>query len=97
MNKSLLISDKAEADSKPELEIYADDVRCSHGATIGDLDDDQLFYLRARGIDAVTARAMLVQAFLMEAIDEIQKVSVRDAFHEHLAARLQPLFKGGSV
>ncbi len=97
LNKSLLISDKAEADSKPELEIYADDVRCSHGATIGDLDDDQLFYLRARGIDAVTARAMLVQAFLMEAIDEIQKVSVRDAFHEHLAARLQPLFKGGSV
>jgi len=95
LNKSLLLSDKAEADSKPELEIYADDVRCSHGATIGALDDDQLFYLRARGIDAATARAMLVQAFLMEALDEIRKVSVRDALHDHLAARLQPLFEGG--
>lgn len=95
LNKSLLLSDKAEADSKPELEIYADDVRCSHGATTGALDDDQLFYLRARGIDAATARAMLVQAFLMEAVDEVQNVSVRDALHTHLAARLQPLFEGG--
>lgn len=95
LNKSLLLSDKAEADSKPELEIYADDVRCSHGATTGALDDDQLFYLRARGIDAATARAMLVQAFLMEAVDEVQKASVRDALHDHLAARLQPLFEGG--
>lgn len=95
LNKSLLLSDKAEADSKPELEIYADDVRCSHGATIGALDDQQLFYLRARGIDAATARAMLVQAFLMEAVDEVQKVTVRDALQGLLTARLQPLFEGG--
>lgn len=95
LNKSLLLSDKAEADSKPELEIYADDVRCSHGSTIGALDEDQIFYLRARGIDAATARAVLVQAFLMDALDEVQKAPIRQALHDHLAARLQPLFEGG--
>jgi len=65
-NRNLLLSDGARINTKPQLEIYADDVRCSHGATVGRLDDDQLFYLRARGIDAEAARAMLTLAFANE-------------------------------
>jgi Fe-S cluster assembly protein SufD len=71
MNQALLLSEDAEIDAKPQLEIYADDVKCSHGATVGALDEAQLFYLRARGIPAETARAMLVQAFLVEAIEGV--------------------------
>jgi Fe-S cluster assembly protein SufD len=71
MNQSLLLSPDAEIDSKPELEIFADDVKCSHGATVGELDGDQLFYLRSRGIPESTGRAMLVRAFLAEALDPI--------------------------
>ena len=62
-NHNLLLSRGAEIDTKPELEIYADDVKCSHGATIGQLDEQQLFYLRSRGLDAEAARALLVGAF----------------------------------
>lgn len=71
LSKALLLSDKAEIDAKPELEIYADDVVCSHGATAGDLDHDALFYLRARGIPEALARSMLIEAFLGESIDQI--------------------------
>ncbi|WP_299622813.1 Fe-S cluster assembly protein SufD [Pelagibius sp.] len=71
LSKVLLLSDRAEIDAKPELEIYADDVVCSHGATAGDLDHDALFYLRARGIPEAEARAMLIEAFLGESIDQI--------------------------
>ncbi|HEV7369120.1 Fe-S cluster assembly protein SufD [Arenibaculum sp.] len=84
LNRALLLSDAAEIDSKPELEIYADDVKCSHGATAGELDDDQLFYLRARGIDAASARNLLVAAFLLEALDEIRVETVRDAFADRV-------------
>ncbi len=93
LNKSLLLSDKAEADSKPELEIYADDVRCSHGATTGALEEDQLFYLRARGIGDAEARALLVKAFVAEAVDEIRHAGTRDAFHAALDGRLDLLFE----
>nr|WP_243443834.1 SufD family Fe-S cluster assembly protein [Asaia prunellae] len=68
MNQALLLSEKAQIDSKPELEIYADDVKCSHGATVGALDEEQLFYLRARGIPHAEARAILVRAFLLDAL-----------------------------
>jgi len=71
LSKVLLLSDKAEIDTKPELEIYADDVACSHGATAGDLDHDALFYLRARGIPEQDARAMLIEAFLAESVHNI--------------------------
>ena len=71
MNQALLLSEHAEIDSKPQLEIYADDVKCSHGATVGALDENQLFYLRARGIPLEEARAMLVQAFLVEAVEGV--------------------------
>lgn len=71
LSKVLLLSDKAEIDTKPELEIYADDVVCSHGATAGDLDHDALFYLRARGIPEAKARSMLIEAFLAESVHNI--------------------------
>lgn len=69
MNQALLLSDTAEIDAKPELEIYADDVRCSHGATVGALDAEQLFYLRSRGVAGDEARAILVKAFLHDAVE----------------------------
>ncbi len=71
LSKALLLSDQAEIDTKPELEIYADDVLCSHGATAGDLDHDALFYLRSRGIPEAEARSMLIEAFLGDAIKAI--------------------------
>jgi Fe-S cluster assembly protein SufD len=71
MNQALLLSPDAEMNSKPQLEIYADDVKCSHGATVGALDADQAFYLRSRGIPEAQAREILVRAFLAEALDPI--------------------------
>ncbi|HYC01765.1 MAG TPA: Fe-S cluster assembly protein SufD [Azospirillaceae bacterium] len=85
LNRALLLSDQAEIDSKPELEIYADDVKCSHGATAGELDDDALFYLRSRGVPADEARGLLVRAFLDEAVEEIADEAVR----EHFQARIE--------
>jgi Fe-S cluster assembly protein SufD len=69
-NKNLLLSKTAEVNTKPTLEIYADDVQCSHGATVGFLDEQALFYLRSRGIDENAAREMLIDAFTMEIIGE---------------------------
>ena len=79
MNQALLLSPEAEIDSKPQLEIYADDVKCSHGATVGEIDAEQLFYLRSRGIPEARARAMLVEAFLREAIEGVQDETARGA------------------
>jgi Fe-S cluster assembly protein SufD len=81
MAKALLLSDDAEANSKPELEIFADDVQCGHGATAGALDEDLLFYLRARGIPLKQAEALLIQSFVGEAIDTIEQDAVKDALH----------------
>ena len=75
--KALLLGDRAEADLKPELEILADDVKCAHGAAVGDLDRDSLFYLRARGIPETEARGMLVHAFLQEVVDGIEDETFR--------------------
>jgi Fe-S cluster assembly protein SufD len=85
MNQAMLLSETAEMDCKPQLEIYADDVKCSHGATIGALDEAQLFFLRSRGIPAAEARAMLVAAFLQEAVDGIQDETAREAVNAALA------------
>ncbi len=78
MTSSLLLSEGAEANAKPELEIFADDVQCGHGATCGALDDDLLFYMMARGVPREEAEAMLIVAFLGEAIDEVHSEAVRD-------------------
>jgi Fe-S cluster assembly protein SufD len=82
MNQALLLSPDAEVNSKPELEIYADDVKCSHGVTVGALDAEQLFYLRSRGIPQSEARAMLVRAFLDEALDPIENEAARTAMEQ---------------
>ena len=75
--KALLLGERAEADLKPELEIFADDVKCAHGAAVGDLDADSLFYLRARGIPEQEARNMLLRAFLREAVDDVADEALR--------------------
>ncbi len=77
---ALLLSDNAEANHKPELEIYADDVECAHGSTVGALDDDALFYLRQRGLEEQAARALLVEAFVGEVVERIEDDKVRDVF-----------------
>ncbi len=79
MAQALLLSDAAEFDAKPELEIYADDVKCNHGATSGALDDDLMFYLRARGIPEDEARSLLVQAFIGEVLDQVEHEGLREA------------------
>ena len=88
LSKALLLSDQAELDAKPELEIYADDVKCSHGATTGDLDHDALFYLRARGIPEAAARRMLIEAFLAEAVHEISAEGLCPALMSSVAGWL---------
>ena len=78
MTRALLLSDEAEADNKPELEIFADDVTCGHGATTGALDESLLFYLRARGLSEKAAQALLIQAFVGEAIESIVNDDLRE-------------------
>jgi Fe-S cluster assembly protein SufD len=81
-NKNLLLSDDASADAKPQLEIYADDVKCTHGATVGQLNEESIYYLRSRGIGLETARRMLIHAFAGEIIDRVK----HDALREELDA-----------
>ncbi len=76
-NRNLLISDTAQIDTKPQLEIYADDVKCTHGATIGQIDENSLFYLRSRGIDEASARTLLLVAFASECVERMKEGPVR--------------------
>ena len=85
MTQALLLSEQAESDNKPELEIFADDVQCGHGATAGALDDELKFYLTARGIPAAEAEALLIQAFVGEAIEGIEHAGLREALMESIA------------
>ena len=87
-SRNLLLSRGAQADSKPELIIHADDVKCSHGATVGDLDRDALFYLRARGIDERTARGLLIEGFVRELIEAAPGVAVRARIERTVATWL---------
>ena len=87
-NNNLLLSRHAEIDTKPQLEIYADDVKCSHGATVGRLDADALFYLRSRGLDEARARALLTFAFVNDVVGEIQIGALKTALETLLAAHL---------
>ena len=89
MSRALLLSRKAEADAKPELEIYADDVICAHGATVGELDETQLFYLTSRGISREVARAMLIAAFLDDAVDMIENADLSALLRPHVTAWMQ--------
>jgi Fe-S cluster assembly protein SufD len=87
-NANLLLSDDAEIDTKPELEIYADDVKCNHGATIGQLDNDMLFYLRSRAVDEQTARSLLTYAFADEIINNISFQSIKNKLEHLIIGRL---------
>jgi len=88
-NKNLLLSDDATVNTKPQLEIYADDVKCTHGATIGQLNDESIFYLRARGIPREKARRMLIHAFAGEIIDRVRCVAVRQELDRLVWDRLE--------
>jgi Fe-S cluster assembly protein SufD len=88
-NKNLLLSDNATADTKPQLEIYADDVKCTHGATIGQLNDESIFYLRSRGIGADNARRMLIHAFAGEIIARVKHDAVREELDKLVWNRLE--------
>jgi Fe-S cluster assembly protein SufD len=87
-NRNLLLSDNAQIDTKPQLEIYADDVKCTHGATIGQIEENALFYLRSRGIDEVSARKLLLLAFASECLDRMHPGAAREhverLIHQHL-------------
>lgn len=86
-NKNILLTDKARINSKPQLEIYADDVKCSHGATSGYLDKDALFYLQARGIDESKAKALLLNSFASEIIEKVNIDELRDSLKQKVALR----------
>ena len=91
LSRNLVLSPRAAIDTKPELEIYADDVKCSHGAAVGDLDEAALFYLCARGIPSDEARRMLIEAFAREAVELVEQAPLREHLQAHLVRRLATL------
>ena len=86
-HNALILSERGEIDAKPELIIYADDVQCAHGNTVGTLDEGALFYMQQRGISADEARALLTQAFLMEVVDRIEHGGAREEVRAWLTER----------
>ena len=90
-NRNLLLSDNAQIDTKPQLEIYADDVKCTHGATIGQVDEEALFYLRSRGVDEASARALLLYAFASECLDRMSCAPVREYLQKQVQQWLPEL------
>ena len=88
-NKNILLSDGASVNTKPQLEIFADDVKCSHGCTVGRLDEEGLFYLRSRGINEDTARSLLVHAFAIDILEHIKPVALRNYVDKLIFERLE--------
>jgi len=88
MNRNLLLSPRAEIDTRPQLVIYADDVKCAHGATVGQLDPVEMFYLRSRGLDEIEARQLLIHGFANDLVDRVANDAVRDFVYRRLDARL---------
>ena len=93
-NPNLLLSDSALAHTRPQLEIYADDVKCTHGATVGRLDDSAEFYLRTRGIPQTEARSMLVRAFAGEILDALPDGPINDRVRERVEHKLDVMTHG---
>jgi len=87
-NNNLLLGRLAEVDTKPQLEIYADDVKCSHGATVGRIDDEQMFYLRSRGIDKQAAEKMIIYAFAAELTEALGDETLRQQVLARIGQRL---------
>jgi len=96
-NNNILLSDKAQVNTRPQLKIYADDVKCTHGATIGQLDDEALFYMRSRGIQEEMARRLLVEAFARTVTEKIEHDGLRDCAHTLLSNRLSELVASASA
>jgi Fe-S cluster assembly protein SufD len=86
-NNTLLLSKEAQVDTKPQLEIFADDVKCTHGATVGRLDEMALFYMKSRGVDAETARRLLIYAFAADVLETIEQQEVREALERSTLQR----------
>lgn len=95
-NKNLLLSDDARVNTKPQLEIYADDVKCTHGATIGQMDTDAIFYLRSRGLELETARRLLMHAFAGEIIERVQHPALREELNDIVWDRLEEKLAAGN-
>ena len=87
-NNNILLDDKATVNTKPQLEIYADDVKCSHGCTIGQLDEEALFYLRSRGIPKKEAKALLTYAFANNVLESVQLPSLKKRINNQIAKKL---------
>jgi len=96
-NRNLLLSDDARIDTKPQLEIYADDVKCTHGATIGQIEENALFYLRSRGIDEVSARKLLLLAFANECLDRMVPGAAREYAEKLIQAHLMKMASAGKT
>ena len=92
-NRALLLSDDAQINTKPQLEIFADDVKCTHGAAVGQLDDDAIFYLRSRGLDVDQARTLLIEAFAGDILGRIRVAALR----ERLEAEMLRQLPGGAA
>jgi Fe-S cluster assembly protein SufD len=90
LSRNLLLSNKARVDTKPELEIVADNVKCTHGATVSQLDADEIFYLQSRGLDAQSAAELLVRGFALETLDLLPLASLRDRLTDLILAQLHP-------
>ena len=93
-NKSLIFGRKAEVNSKPELEVYADDVKATHGATIGQLNEAELFYLRSRGIPEEQAVSMLSKAFVSSQLGKIEEAELKSIASSYLTQEIETYFKG---
>jgi Fe-S cluster assembly protein SufD len=87
-NRNLVLSDHAKADSKPELEILNNDVRCTHGSTVGQVDEDQLFYLQSRGVSRDEAVRLIAMGFFEDVLDRLRVEVVRSALHDAIARKL---------
>ena len=96
-NQNLLLSADAQIDTKPQLEIYADDVKCAHGATVGQMDEAALFYLVSRGVDRETARRMLTQAFAAEILETVTPPALQSYLASHVSGRLSPAVPPGAA
>jgi len=96
-NRNLLLSDTAQMDTKPQLEIYADDVKCTHGATIGQIEETALFYLRSRGIDELSARRLLLMAFAKECLDRMNEGPARTYVEEMIQDHLLTIEKSSTA
>ena len=88
LSKAILLDKESEFDSKPELEIYADDVKCSHGSTSGNLDEDFIFYLMSRGLSRHEAKKLLIEGFLVDAIETITNKEIKEYFLENLKNKI---------